>query len=265
MTEFLSTTRGDAVAYDLRGAGPAVIFVAGAGPHRATDPITTPTAVAAAERGLTTVVYDRLGRGESPAAGRIDLDRELAAIAALIERAGGGAVLCGHSSGCWISLAAAAAGLPVSGLVLWEAPGSESGGSNARWIAEVERRMDAGDLEGALRHYMKDMPPEWFEGARHSPDFADTLSLVPSFRADGEAMVWQQSAPLPELLRGVRVPLEAVVGEQTFPEMPDVARALADAVPGGVHRVLPGADHSWQPEPMAAELSRFVRNAKAAA
>ncbi len=197
MTEFLSTTRGDAVAYDLRGTGPAVIFVAGARPHRATDPITTPTAVAAAERGLTTVVYDRLGRGESPAAGRIDLDRELAAISALIERAGGGAVLCGHSSGCWISLAAAAAGLPVSGLVLWEAPGSESGGSNARWIAEVERRMDAGDLEGALRHYMKDMPPEWFEGARHSPDFADTLALVPSFRADGEAMVWQQSAPCP--------------------------------------------------------------------
>jgi hypothetical protein len=33
---------------------------------------------------------------------------------------------------------------------------------------EVEQRMDAGDAEGALSHYMKDMPPEWLADAKAS-------------------------------------------------------------------------------------------------
>ena len=163
MTDFTTTARGDRVAYDLRGDGPAVIFVAGAGPFRAIDPWTTETAELAARAGIRTLVFDRLGRGESPAAGRLDLDRELAAIASLIELVGGSAVLCGHSSGCSISLAAAARGLPVTGLVLWEAPFGPQDGPAREWAAEVERRIDAGDLEGALAYYMKDMPPEWLE------------------------------------------------------------------------------------------------------
>lgn len=44
MTEFTTTVRGDRVAYDLYGSGPAIIFVAGAGPFRATDQWTTETA-----------------------------------------------------------------------------------------------------------------------------------------------------------------------------------------------------------------------------
>ena len=122
MSELVTTAMGDTVAYDLRGSGPAVVFVAGAGPHRAVDPWTTQTAERAAAAGLTTVVYDRLGRGESPAEGRIGLDRELAVLTGLIERVGGRAVLCGHSSGCWISAYAATHGLRVAGLMLWEAP-----------------------------------------------------------------------------------------------------------------------------------------------
>ena len=72
MTEFTTTTTGDRVAYDRRGTGPALIFVAGAGPFRAIDPWTTETAERAAQQGITTLVFDRLGRGESPAEGRLD-------------------------------------------------------------------------------------------------------------------------------------------------------------------------------------------------
>ena len=112
MTEFTTTTTGDRVAYDRRGTGPALIFVAGAGPFRAIDPWTTETADRAAQQGITKLVFDRLGRGESPAEGRLDLDRELDAIQALLDVVGGSAALCGHSSGCSISLRAAAAGCP---------------------------------------------------------------------------------------------------------------------------------------------------------
>ena len=41
MTEFVTTSNGDRVAYDLYGSGPGLVFVAGAGPFRAIDPDTT--------------------------------------------------------------------------------------------------------------------------------------------------------------------------------------------------------------------------------
>ena len=99
MTEFTTTRLGDRVAFDHRGSGPALVFVAGAGPYREIDPWTTATAEAAAERGISTIVYDRLGRGESPATGRIDLARDLAALEALIEIGGGAARRCENSTG----------------------------------------------------------------------------------------------------------------------------------------------------------------------
>lgn len=258
MTEFTTTALGDRVAYDLRGDGPALIFVAGAGPSRATDPWTTETAELAARGGIRTIVFDRLGRGESPAAGRLDLDRELAAIAALIEVAGGSAVLCGHSSGCSISLAAAARGLPVAGLVLWEAPFGPEGGPAREWAAEVDRRIDAGDLEGALAYYMKDMPPEWLEGAKQSPDYPRYVAQVVSYRADGESLAWVESAPMAELFRDIRVPTEVLLGESTFPGLFDAAEAITAAIPGATWKQVPGADHTWEPAPMASELVRFV-------
>ena len=62
VTGTATTAGGDRVTYDLRGTGPAVVFVAGAGPFRAVDPITTRTAELLADAGVTTVVFDRLGR-----------------------------------------------------------------------------------------------------------------------------------------------------------------------------------------------------------
>ena len=258
MSDFTTTRLGDRVAFDHRGSGPALIFVTGAGPYRAIDPWTTETAEAAAARGISTIVYDRLGRGESPATGRIGLDRELAALEALIDVAGGRAVLCGHSSGCTISLAAADRGLAVNGLALWEAPIGGTVGGVGPWVAEVERRIDAGDLEGALAHYMKDMPPEWLEEARHDPGYPEYVAQVVSYVADGESLVWAESAAFADAAAGIRVPVLAMVGEQTFEEIRTAADALVEAIPGAAARVLPGADHTWEPLPMADELAAFV-------
>lgn len=261
MSSHATTDRGDTVAFDLQGSGPAVVFVAGAGPHRAVDTSTTRTAELAAAAGLTTVVPDRLGRGESTASGHLDLPRELSMLRAVIDAAGGRAVLVGHSSGCAISLAAAAAGLAVDGLVLWEAPMGMDGDEVRAWIAEFERRLDGGDLDGALAQYMKDMPPEWLEGAREDPSYPQIVADVVSYRADGEALVWAESAPYAELFESVAVPVLTLVGEQTFPGMPEAAAAIAAAVPHGRTATVPGGGHEWEPEAMAALLVEFVGGA----
>jgi len=258
MTEYVTTTAGDRVAYDLRGDGPALVFVAGAGPWREIDPVTTETAQLLADRGVRTVVHDRVGRGESFVAGPVALDREVAALEALLQVVGGEAVLCGHSSGCSIALHAAAHGLPVTGLALWEAPLAPPGSGADAWAAEVDARLDAGDLEGALAAYMRDMPPEILEAVRAIPAM---VAQAGSLRADAQSLVWAESAPHAELFGHLEVPVLAMVGDQTYDGMVPAAESVAAAVPGARWTRVPGAGHGWEPGPMADELAALVQGA----
>ncbi|MCS5714527.1 alpha/beta hydrolase [Herbiconiux sp. CPCC 205716] len=265
MTEFTRTSTGDTVAFDryADGSGPAVVFIAGAGPFRAGDAVTTETARLAAADGLTTLVFDRLGRGESVADGVVDLDRELEAVRAAIAAASGSeegrAVLVGHSSGCSIALAAAVRGLPVSGLVLWEAPLSETAADTAEWSDGFEELLDAGEDERAKEHYMRDMPPEFLAGAKASPAWPAIVANARTERADGQSMKWANAALENGGFPEIDVPVLAVYGTETFPQMPIAAARIVGAIPGAREKTVAGAMHSWQPAAMAAELVEFVR------
>ena len=258
MSDVLVTAAGDRVAYDLRGEGPALVFVAGAGPWRAIDPVTTETAELLAERGVRTVVHDRVGRGESFVPGPVDLGREVAAIEALVQVAGGRAALCGHSSGCSIALHAAVHGVPVTALALWEAPLAPPGSGAVAWAAEIDERLDAGDLDGALTAYMRDMPPEILEAVRAVPAMVDQAG---SLRADAQSLVWAESAPHAELFGHLDVPVLAMVGSQTYDVMVPAAESIAAAVPGARWTRVPGSGHGWEPGPMADELAALVHAA----
>lgn len=145
---------------------------------------TTQTAENLADRGFTTVVHDRVGRAESFREGQVNLDDELAPIAAMIEVAGGQAVLCGHSSGSAIALQAAADGLPADGLVMFGAPLDPDATGVAEWSAELCRLLDAGDRPGAVSHYMKGIPLDALTGLRNSPLWEPFVRHAESLRAD---------------------------------------------------------------------------------
>ncbi|RWR24192.1 alpha/beta hydrolase [Agrococcus lahaulensis] len=261
MSAIAMTRSGDRIAFDRLGEGPGVVFVAGAGPCRATDPTTTRTAELAARQGVQTLVFDRLGRGESAAEGDLTLERELDAIAAAIDAVGGRAVLVGHSSGCSIALAAADAGLPVTGLALWEAPIGQFRGGAAQFEADFLAHLDAGDLEAAQVEYMRDMPPEFLEHARAMPEWPQIAAGSRTYRADARSLAWAEEVPLAERLAGVAVPALVMVGAQTFPGMRETAERLAEALPRATFREMPGAMHDWEPAPMADALVRLALEA----
>jgi len=66
--------------------------------------------------------YDRRGRGDSGDTAPYAVEREVEDIDAVVEEAGGSSCLYGSSSGGALALVAAAGGLPITKLALWEPP-----------------------------------------------------------------------------------------------------------------------------------------------
>src|SRR5919205_1078129 len=109
---------GTRIAFDQSGKGPALILVVGAFNDRATGA----SLAQSLEPHFTVFNYDRRGRGESGDTAPYALEREIEDIDAVIGAAGGSAYLYGSSSGAALALKAAASGLPIRKLALWEPP-----------------------------------------------------------------------------------------------------------------------------------------------
>jgi len=258
MTEFVTSSDDTRIAYDRLGSGPSVILVGGAMQFRAFDPQTGQLAARLAERGFTVVNYDRRGRGESAGRGPYVLDSEIADLRALIAELGGPAALFGSSSGGAICLAAAAAGLPVSKLALWEVPlGPELGADGAEFLAGLQERIASGDEEATIAFYMRDMPPEWVEAARQGPAWPIMKAVSPSLAPDAEALAWTQSRPRADLWSSLQIPVLVLVGEETLPFFPAAAESIVTSVSDGRSTRVPATNHSWELGPMVDVLAEF--------
>ncbi|MDJ0333852.1 alpha/beta hydrolase [Salinibacterium sp. G-O1] len=256
MSQYATSADGTRIAFDRLGDGPAVIMVAAAMQFRAFDPATVALSAALADEGFTVINYDRRGRGESPATS-LGLSRDLDDIRALIDVAGGSAALFGSSSGAAIALAAASAGLPATKLALWEAPLSRAGG--AEFLAGLRVRIAAGDGDATQAYFMKDMPPQWLEGAKNSPAWPVMTAMSASLEGDAEALAWAQSAPPAELFSRISQPTLVLVGEQPLPIFEAAADTLGTHLPHATVRQIAGANHSWDQAAIVAELAGFLR------
>src|SRR5262249_43256004 len=118
---------GTAIAYERVGEGPPLILVDGALCSRAFGPMPKLAPLLAGR--FTVYMYDRRGRGESGDPPPFAKEREIEDLGALIGAAGGAAALVGLSSGGALALEAAAAGLPVTGVVAYEPPYLEPDGA----------------------------------------------------------------------------------------------------------------------------------------
>jgi len=266
MTEYVTSADGTRIAFDREGSGPPVILVDGAMQFRAFDPVTTEMAHVLAGHGFTVVHYDRRGRGESRADGPITLGQTIDDLRALTDELTEGAddavALFGSSSGGAIALAAAASGLPVSKLVLWEVPLDAEGGSQGvEFLAGLRERIAAGDGGATIEYFMKDMPPEWLAGAKQGPAWPIMTGLGPSLEPDSEALAWTQSAPRVELWGGIAAPTLALVGEQSLEFMRPAAESIVANLPNAELRTIPAAEHTWEPKRMALTIAEFLVDA----
>ncbi|MGW1160639.1 alpha/beta fold hydrolase [Streptomyces sp. NPDC002519] len=247
---------GTRIAYERTGQGPAVVLVSGA---MSTGATLVHLAARLSDR-FGVVVYDRRGRGGSGDTTPYAVAREVEDLAALIEAAGGAAWLYGISSGGALALRAAASGLPVRGVAVYEPPFADYGGGapeRAEYTVRLgealgqHRRGDAVELFLGLTG----LAPEMIANARRSPMWADMEAIAPTLAYDN-AVMGDGLVPR-EGLASVTVPVLAVAGGASPQWLRRAAEAVAQAAPRGTYRTLEDQDHMVEPRVLAPVLAEF--------
>ncbi|MEU6404504.1 alpha/beta hydrolase [Streptomyces sp. NPDC046985] len=247
---------GTPLAYRRTGRGPVVVLVSGA---MSTGATVAPLAAALADR-CTAVVYDRRGRGESGDTAPYAVEREVEDLAAVIDAVGGEAALYGMSSGGALALRAAASGLAVSRVAVYEPPFDVREGQERERaeytvaLAEALGRDRRGDaVELFLRK--TGLAEQMIANARQSPMWAGLEAVAPTLAYD-DAVMGDGTVPA-DLLASVSMPVLAVAGEASPEPMREAARRVARDVPEGAYTVLDGQTHAVEPEMLAPVLADF--------
>ncbi|HZD56201.1 MAG TPA: alpha/beta hydrolase [Anaerolineales bacterium] len=251
---------GTSIAFDQSGKGPAIILVGGAFQHRAIDPQTAQLAALLAQH-FTVFHYDRRGRGDSGDTQPYAIEREIEDLEALIKAAGGSACVFGMSSGGALALEAAARGLAITKLALYEPP-FNSGDDNARQASEnYTRQLTAllaesrrGDAV-ALAMTTFGAPAEAIAGMRETPVWSMFESVAPTLAYDN-AIMGDGSVPA-QRMASVTVPTLVLDGGASPAFMHSAAQAAADALPKAQHRTLEGQTHDVAPDALAPVLAEF--------
>ncbi|TDD86504.1 alpha/beta hydrolase [Actinomadura darangshiensis] len=251
---------GTPIAFERSGEGPAVILVGGAFNDRGSA---APLAELLAP-GLTAVRYDRRGRGDSGDTPPYDVAREIEDLAALVAEIGGRPALFGLSSGGALALRAAAAGVPVSRVAVYEVPfvpDDEGAREHARRRGDAVRALlDEGRRADAVVEFMTGigMPPEMAQGMRHTPMFPALEAIAHTLAYDHEVIAADAGGSVPaDLAAGVAVSALVAYGGASPDPMKEVARRLAELLPAGEHAELAGQSHDAAPGALAPALTAF--------
>ena len=255
---------GTSIAYERVGRGPAVILVGGGAVDRSEN---APLAPELAER-FTVYNYDRRGRGESSDTLPYAVEREIEDIEALIAEAGGSAHLYGISSGGALVLEAAAAGVAVDKLAVYEVPYdmSEDGPRRHReYVEQLGRCLAEGRRGDAAELFMRlaGASDEMVAGARVSPMWPGLEAIAPTLAYDAACMGdnWPPAARLAKITRPTLVatggasPESFVAGGGDF--FARAADAIATAIPRAERLTLAGQAHMVDPKALAPVLERF--------
>jgi pimeloyl-ACP methyl ester carboxylesterase len=267
----VTSADGTRIAFSAVGSGPALVIVDGATSYRQFNP--TAQAIAQALAGRSTVyTYDRRGRGESGAGAARGADgasavrAEVEDIAALIAHAGGEAALLGFSSGAVLALEAALAGLPVTGLALYEPPfvvtaGRPPVGDDYR--ERLQQALAAGRPGDAMALFLTEavgMPAEFVEPMRAEPYWSGMEQVAPTLPNDAAVMGRTMSGDPATLQRYAKVtaPTLVIYGGNSDAWMAAGATAIAGVLPNTVHKSLPGQDHDVTVEAIVPALSGWL-------
>lgn len=260
-TSTVASKDGTTIAFDTSGEGPPLVIVGGATAIRAYDA----TLVAVLAPHVTVSTYDRRGRGDSGDTPPYAVEREIEDLAAVIDAAGGRAFVLGFSSGAVLALRAAAAGVPIAKLAVYEPPFIVDD-SRPPVPGDYVEHLDALVAEGrrfdAWAYFMTTavgVPRKVVDGMRNEPWIPAMEAVAHTIAYDGRVMGDTMSGrPLsPEPWDRIAAPVLVMDGGASQPWMQAGARQLAGLLPNVEHRTLEGQDHGPSAEALAPVLVEF--------
>ena len=265
--EIVTSKDGTSIAYGRSGSGPPVILVGGAtADHTGHQPLAEELA-----GSFTVLNHDRRGRGGSTDTLPYALAREIEDIEALITEAGGSAHLYGISSGGALALEAAAAGIGIDRLAVYEVPYNMSDDAprlQREYVEKLETLLDEGRRGDAAELFMRTVgtPEEMIESAKRSPYWANLEAIAPTLAYDAACL--GDAHPPTDRLATISVPTLVATGGASPDSFlggggsffEEVADALVAVMPHAERQTIEGQTHMVDPKVLGPVLERFFRD-----
>lgn len=260
----VTSADGTSIAFDKRGAGPALVLVDGALCYRASGP-NGPLADALAPH-FTVYTYDRRGRGASTDTVPFSVAREVEDLAAVLAATGEPTSVFGISSGAALALEAAQAGLPIRRLALYEPP----------YVVDASRPPVPDDFEDqlsslvargkpgdAVKLFMRTgvrVPAPFVAMMRVMPAWGRMTAVAHTLPYDIAAMQGCQGGrPLPAAnWADVECRVLVAWGGKSPDWTKNAMAGLVDVLPAATSQVLDGQTHMVKPDALAPVLVDFL-------
>ena len=212
---------------------------------------------------FTVVTYDRRGRGGSGDTAPYDVAREVEDLAAVIAATGAMPHVYGLSSGGLLALQAAAAGVPMARLAVFEPPlpddvATRPGGWVDPLTADLEALLAEGRHADAVDHFMATIgvPEEARASMQGTPASAAFGAVAPTLLYD--CALGERTGL--DVVAKVAVPTLVVDSMGSSEDLTGWAAAIMGALPRGTHVSLPGEWHGVSDADLAAAVSAFFRS-----
>jgi pimeloyl-ACP methyl ester carboxylesterase len=258
---------GTQIAFDKTGVGPAVILVSGAGVSRASHPFMAQLAELLGKH-FKVYNYDRRGRGDSGDTQPFAKEREMEDLQALVEDAGGKAMVFGISSGGVLSLDAAVVTPGLTKVGVYE-PSLLVDDSRQPVAADYAEHLMTLAVEGkrdeAAEYFLTQavgIPAEYVGSIKQDQANWSGLTSVAHTIAYDAAFTGalMQGKPLPTD-RWVKVTMPVLVADGGASEawIHHGADALAQVLPHASRHTLEGQTHNVDPNVLAPILTDFFQ------
>jgi pimeloyl-ACP methyl ester carboxylesterase len=250
-----------------RGQAVALLLVHGSGSDHSTWRVTGPV-LAGRHR---VYALDRRGRGasgEGPAwSAGLEVDDLVAAAGTVGAHADMPVVVVGHSFGGRLSLAAAAHGAPLAGVVAIEAapaaPGDPSRAGHEDLLAGLRADVERGDDDAVLARFLREvagLPPAELASFRATPLWSQRVPTAPTVVRELDAALHDPSLAA-EALIGGSMPVLQVVGTASPRWFMEAAATLDARLPAGTLHRIDGAGHGLHhthPDELAAAVEAWL-------
>jgi pimeloyl-ACP methyl ester carboxylesterase len=253
MSQVISSKDGTSIEFDRTGEGHPIILIMGAFNDRSAG---APLAELL-ESDFTVINYDRRGRGMSGDTSPHAVEREIEDLAALIKEAGGSPYVFGYSSGAVLALKAAAKGLDISKLVLFEAPVE---GHDNNLVGQLTELINAGRRGDAVEFFQSKLVglPEPVIAQLRNASFRPYLEALAHTTVYDTKLVCDP--PGREQLAAIHIPVLVITGEESKEGFKQANERMATHLPNGQYLCLERQNHHMDPHVLFPVIKKFLIN-----